>query len=103
MGEEELNSKMLKILDKTNVIELAQTIRMRGHQLNHSSTRHIKMIEMQHVFKTLLPPTPIPIADMVEYDLVRLFFNKMPESEGFKELWKPGDEPQASVISSDST
>ena len=44
LGEEELNSKMLKILDKTNVIELAQTIRMRGHQLNHSSTRYIKII-----------------------------------------------------------
>ena len=46
LGEEELNSKMFKILDERNIIELAQTIRMRGHQLNHSSTRHIKMIEM---------------------------------------------------------
>ena len=53
---------------------------------------------MQQVFETPLPPTPIPIADMVEYDLVRLSFNKMLESEGLKELWKPGDEPPASVV-----
>ena len=30
LGEEELNSKMFKILDETNVIELAQRIRMQG-------------------------------------------------------------------------
>ena len=44
LGEEEVNSKMFTILDETNVIELSQRIGMRGHQLNHSSTRHIKMI-----------------------------------------------------------
>ena len=98
LGEEEINAKMFTILDEQNVIELAQTIRMRGLQLNHSSTRHLKLIEMQQVFETVLPPTPIPIAEIMEYDVIRLSFNKMVESEGFKELWQPGEDPPAPVL-----
>ena len=35
---------------------------------------------------------------MADYDLIRVSYNNMLESEGFKELWKPGEEPPPSVV-----
>ena len=35
---------------------------------------------------------------MLDYDLVSLSVNKLLESQGLKELWKPGEEPPASVM-----
>ena len=52
---------------------------------------------MQEVFETLLPPTQLPLDELLDYDLIRFAFNKMMKAEGLKSLWKTGQDPPASV------
>ena len=54
MGEEELTSQVFDLFEEKAVFETAQKIRMRGTVLAHRSTRSLKIMEMQEVFKTLL-------------------------------------------------
>ena len=70
---------------------------MRGHVLTHRSTRSLKIVEMQEVFETLLPPTQLPLDELLDYDLIRFVFIKMMKAEGLKSLWKTGQDPPASV------
>ena len=84
-------------LRRKNAIQKAQSIRIKEGPLSHSSTRTIKMDDIKEVFESVLPPTPIPIRDMVDYDLIRVSYMKMLEAEGFKELWQPGQEPPPEV------
>ena len=52
---------------------------------------------MQDVFETLLPPTLLPLDELLDYDLIRVAFNKMMKAEGLKSLWKTGQDPPPSV------
>ena len=97
IGEEELTTKLFDLFEEQSVFEVAKRIRMRGHILTHRSTRSLKIVEMQEVFETLLPPTQLPLDELLDYDLIRFAFNKMMKAEGLKSLWKTGQDPPTSV------
>ena len=97
MGEEELTSQMFDLFEEKAIFEAAKRIRMRGNVLTHRSTRSLKIVEMQDVFETLLPPTLLPLDELLDYDLIRFAFNKMMKAERLKSLWKTGQDPPASV------
>ena len=54
---------------------------------------------MQELCNSRLPPFPIPLDEMTDYTTVKNCFNAMFTAEGFKEDWKVGDNPPASVVS----
>ena len=97
IGEEELVTELMGVLEEKQIIELAQRIKMRGQALTHRSTRSTKIQQMQEAFGTQLPPTLLPLGEMVDYDLLRSLFNELMKVEGMGTLWQPGEEPPQSV------
>ena len=97
LGEEELTTQLFDIFEEKGIFEAAKRIKMRGNVLSHRSTRSLKISEMQEVFGTMLPPTLLPLEELLDYDLIRFAFNKMMKTEGLKSLWKTGQDPPPSV------
>ena len=65
IGEEELTTQLFDLFEEKAIFEAAKRIRMRGHVLTHRSTRSLKIVEMQEVFETLLPPTQLPLEELL--------------------------------------
>ena len=73
---------------------------LKGRHLNHFNNRADKIATMQELCNSRLPPFPIPLDEMTDYTTVKNCFNAMftVTAEGFKEAWKLGDNPPASVV-----
>ena len=98
-GEEEFTHWCWNVLEENGVMEkYKQILMLKGRHLNHFSNRADKISTMQEICNTRLLPLPLPLTEMTDYTSVRNTFNSMLVSEGFKQLWKLGDNPPASVI-----
>ena len=98
-GEEEFAQWSWQVLEENGVKEKYQQILMlKGRHLNHFSNRADKICTMQEVCNTRLLPLPLPLGEMTDYTSVRNVFNSMLSAEGFKQTWKLGDNPPASVV-----
>ena len=67
IGEEDLVTELMGVFEEKDIIQHAQLIKLRGQALNHRSTRTIKLQQMQEAFDTQLPPSPLPLGEMVDY------------------------------------
>ena len=63
IGEEDLVTELMGVFEEKDIIQHAQLIKLRGHR----STRTIKLQQMQEAFDTQLPPSPLPLGEMVDY------------------------------------
>ena len=97
MGEEDVASKLMVVFEQQKIIELAQRINSRGQVLSHRNTRTMKIFDLQDLFNTQLPPLVLPLDELNDYDVVRTTFNKMLKAEGMNTLWRPGQNPPASI------
>ena len=70
------------VFEEKDIIQLAQLIKLRDQALNYRSNRTIKLQEMQEAFNTRLPPTPLPLGKMVDYDLLLSLFSDVMKVEG---------------------
>ena len=96
-GEEDIATQMMEVLEENKIIEKAQRIKLRGQVLSHRNTRTMKIVDLQDIFDTTLPPLALPLDELVDYDLIRTAFCKMMKSEGLKTLWRPGQDPPAAI------
>ena len=97
IGEEDLVTELMGVFEEKDIIQHAQLIKLRGQALNHRSTRTIKLQQMQEAFDTQLPPSPLPLGEMVDYDLLRSLFSDVMKFEGLGRLWQAGQDPPQSV------
>ena len=67
IGEEDLVTELMGVFEEKDIIQHAQLIKLRGQAVNHRSTRTIKLQQMQEAFDTQLPPSPLPLGEMVDY------------------------------------
>ena len=99
-GEEEFAQWCWQVLEDNGVRDKYQQILMlKGRHFNHFNNRADKIAAMQELCNSRLPPFPIPLDEMTDYTTVKNCFNAMFTAEGFKEDWKVGDNPPASVVS----
>ena len=99
-SEEEFAQWCWQVLEDNGVRDKYQQILMlKGRHLNHFNNRADKIATMQELCNSRLPPFPIPLDEMTDYTTVKNCFNAMFTAEGFKEDWKVGDNPPASVVS----
>ncbi len=67
----------------------------KGRHLKHYSSRDNKISFLQQLFQTNL--LPLPLSKITDYDCIRVYFQKMMDIEGFKNLWQTGEDPPESV------
>ena len=97
MGEEDVAAQLMEVFEQHKIIEKAQRIMLRGQLHSHRNTRSLKMIDLQDLYDTQLPPLPVPLDELVDYDLIRGAFNRMMKCEGMKTMWRPGQDPPPSI------
>ena len=86
-------TELMGVFEEKEIIQHAQLIKLCGQALNHRSTRTIKLQQMQEAFDTQLPPSPLPLGEMVDYDLLRSLFSDVMKFEGLGRLWQAGEDP----------